>query len=112
MEKVSDNDKKSIDNIVTILERHSLQCRCGSLAIPEVIQGHVYKCIACHKSYDGVSYNFSRLLSKSPNTEDQTLRNNVQLDYFNEAIDILRRKNPITQTNPNLLKKLWRRLKN
>lgn len=111
MENVSDKDMKSVDSIVTILERHSMQCHCGGLAPPAAIEGHSYKCLACHESQEGISYNFNRLIPSLSEFKNSSSKPSNGIDSFNQALETLRSKNPVITTSSNKLKKLWKRLR-
>ncbi len=113
MEKASNKDGKLINNIVAIIEKHSMRCSCSGLAVPESVQGHFYKCLSCHKNYEGVSYDFTRLLPNSNynELENSSVTMDNQLDYFNHAIDILRSNNRANIFPDNALVKLWRKIK-
>lgn len=111
MENVSDKDTKSVDSLVTILERHSMQCHCGGLAPPAAIEGHSYKCLTCHESQEGISYNFNRLIPSLSEFKNSSSKPSNEIDCFNQAIETLRVKNPVINTSSNKLKKLWKRLK-
>lgn len=111
MENVSDKSMQSVDSIVTILERHSKYCNCGSWAPPVAIEGHLYKCLICHESQEGISYNFNRLIPTLSEFKNSSSKPNSEIDYFNRGIDVLRRKRLIVNTFSNKLKRLWKRLK-
>lgn len=111
MEKVSNKDGKLINNAVAIIEKHSMRCSCTGLAVPESVQGHCYKCLSCHKSYEGVSYDFTRLLPKGTKLEHSSISIDDQLDYFNQAIDILRTNSKTIVLPNNALTRLWRKIK-
>ncbi|SUD91903.1 hypothetical protein [Psychrobacter phenylpyruvicus] len=113
MEKVSNKDEKLINNAVAIIEKHSMRCNCSGLAVPKSVQGHCYECLSCHKNYEGVSYDFTRLLPNSNYTQLEHLSTTTdnQLDYFNQAIDILRTNSRTIILPDNALTKLWRKIK-
>ena len=74
-----------------LLKRTASTCRCGGLAPPIKTTGHTYKCILCDKSFDSISYNLGPRLQKgafnaSPKTPSQLLN----MDYYNEAVKILK----------------------
>lgn len=111
MENISNNDKSLVDSIATILERHSMQCHCGGLAPPAAIEGHSYKCLTCHESQEGISYNFNRLIPTLSEFKNSSSKPSNEIDSFNQAIETLRGKNSVINTSSNKLKKLWKRLK-
>ena len=90
-------DGNLLNDIVDSLERHSMQCRCGDLAAPLHQKGHIYKCLSCGRTYDGVNYNFTRLKPIFLNeasllTAIPAYDEVVQVESFNEAIHLLREK--------------------
>ena len=111
MENVSDKGVRSVDSIVTILERHSMQCYCGGLAPPATIEGRLYKCLTCDKSQEGINYNFNRLIASLSEFKNSPSKTNSEISCFNQAIDTLRHKSSVINTSSNKLKKLWKRLK-
>jgi len=42
---INTTERTLISDIANSLEKHSMQCRCGSLAAPLHKQGHLYKCL-------------------------------------------------------------------
>ena len=90
-------DGNLLNDIVDSLERHSMQCRCGHLAVPLHQKGHIYKCLSCERIYDGVNYNFARLKPICSNeaslfTATPTYDDIVQVEFFDEAINLLRER--------------------
>lgn len=96
MENIISNNEESVANILKILEKHSMQCRCGNLATPVNLQGHTYKCSSCNKVYEGINYDFTRLTSISS-----------KIDSFNEALNTLSNKRQSINSSSNILNKHW-----
>lgn len=89
---INTTERTLISDIANSLEKHSMQCRCGSLAAPLHKQGHLYQCLSCDKIYDGISYNFTRLSPICSGEPPSIYSDIIQIDCFDEAIKLLKQK--------------------
>ena len=46
---------------VKLLKHYSMNCHCGSIAIPVSVKSNKYQCIQCNINYIGISYNFGQI---------------------------------------------------
>ena len=76
-----------------LLESHSVICHCGGIAPPMAQTGYTYRCIRCNKTTHSIDYNLgNRTPSSSFNVASKTSSQILNMNYYDEAIRLLKTK--------------------
>lgn len=70
--------------VAIVLKNHGVSCHCGGLAVPNIGEGKIYKCLECDKQFANAYYNvYQKTTSYSSaihNRAIQLLKSNADLN--------------------------------